>query len=107
NNIFGNYIGACFLYRSEVFHRNNGYNENFFLVEDYDFWLRAMIHSKFSHISESLYFYRKHDNTLTAQISNKELHKQIWKDNVSKMYKQFIALSAAATPEFADFLTDL
>ena len=30
NIIFGNFVGCCFLYKKEVFVRNNGYNEIFF-----------------------------------------------------------------------------
>lgn len=89
NIIFGNFIGCCFLYRKEVFHRNRGYNENYFLVEDYDFWLRAVVHSRFCQTKKILYNYRKHDESLTNQIATDSTKKDIWKANINKMYNNF------------------
>ena len=54
----------------EVFEKNKGYDENRFLVEDYDFWLRAIAHSRFYQIRKKLYKYRRHDTSLTHQIAN-------------------------------------
>ena len=39
NGILHNWVGACFLYKREVHDRLYGYDENLFLVEDFDFWL--------------------------------------------------------------------
>jgi glycosyltransferase involved in cell wall biosynthesis len=89
NIIFRNYIGSCFLYRKEVFERNKGYNENYFLVEDYDFWLRAISHSRFYQLRKKLYQYRKHDTSLTHQIAFNDEKKEIWNENVTKMYSHF------------------
>lgn len=89
NIIFRNYIGNCFLYKKEVFERNKGYNENCFLVEDYDFWLRAIEHSRFFQLEKKLYKYRKHDTSLTHQIAVNNEMKQIWNENVTKMYINF------------------
>lgn len=58
-------VGACFLYRSEIAEKVGGYNENMFLVEDYEYWLRFGLVTKFFHLKESLYFYRMHANSLT------------------------------------------
>ncbi len=33
--------GACFLYKAHVHQQNKGYNPSTFLIEDYDFFLRA------------------------------------------------------------------
>ena len=80
-----NVVQACFLYRSAVTEKLSGYDESLFLVEDYDFWLRAKRHFDFHHIDETLYDYRMHDGALTTtkqkairdkanQILLRELH---------------------------------
>ena len=66
--LFGNLIGASFLYKKEVFTRLNGYDESLFLVEDYDFWLRAAAYYKLYHINENLYRYRLQNQSLTNEI---------------------------------------
>jgi glycosyltransferase involved in cell wall biosynthesis len=63
--LFGNRIGAAFLYRAEVTRRLNGYDESLFGVEDYDFWLRAARSFAFVTIDEDLYLYRRHEGSLT------------------------------------------
>lgn len=73
NLLFGNNIGACFLYKKEVFIRNGGYDEALHTIEDYDFWLQAQVHSKFKHIPNILYNYRKHESSLTSQIKSENL----------------------------------
>ena len=70
--------GACFLYKAAVHERNNGYNIANFLVEDYDFFLRASLHSKFIYLQQpQLYFYRLHPASLTGTSASTvfELHK--------------------------------
>jgi len=89
NLIFGNVISCCFMYRKEVYQRNNGYNEAYFLIEDYDFWLRASIHSKFYQINQSLYNYRKHEQSLTNQIIVDPEKNNLWKKNVKAMFLSF------------------
>lgn len=61
-----NVVGACFLYRRRVQDCLKGYNENLFLVEDYDFWLRAYENFTFGQLHEKLYYYRRHVNSLTG-----------------------------------------
>lgn len=89
NLIFGNVIGSCFLYKRNVFQKNNGYNETLFLIEDYDFWLRAIFHSKYYKLEEFLYNYRKHEDSLTNQINTISDKQIIWKKNIEKMYLEF------------------
>jgi len=63
-----NQIGACFLYRKSVFISVQGYNENLFGVEDYDFWIKCYNYGyKFAKIGENLYLYRFHGNSLTEK----------------------------------------
>lgn len=58
-------VGACFLYRADVAAKVGGYDEELFLTEDYDYWLRCGLVTKLFHIEESLYFYRTHKGSLT------------------------------------------
>ncbi len=68
----GNPIGACFMYTREVHEKLNGYDESKFLVEDYDFWLRAKRYFKFYLLPEYLYDYRIHGSSLT-ETRNREI----------------------------------
>lgn len=65
--LFGNPVGAAFLYRSEVPVELGGYDESLFGAEDYDFWLRAARRFRFTAINEDLYLYRRHPASLTDQ----------------------------------------
>jgi glycosyltransferase involved in cell wall biosynthesis len=59
-------IGACFLYRRKVHERLGGYAEDLYLVEDYDFWMRASKLFKFGWLQRDLYLYRSHPHSLTS-----------------------------------------
>lgn len=63
--LFGNRIGAAFLYRAEVTESLGGYDTALFGVEDYDFWLRAARRFHFVTLDEDLYLYRRHEGSLT------------------------------------------
>lgn len=65
--LYGNNIGACFLYRARVTEALGGYDTRLFGVEDYDFWLRAARSFAFVALPEDLYIYRKHGGSLTSQ----------------------------------------
>lgn len=62
-----NVVGACFLYRRQVQEQLGGYAEDLFLVEDYDFWLRASTRFRFAFLNEDLYLYRWHARSLSLQ----------------------------------------
>jgi glycosyltransferase involved in cell wall biosynthesis len=68
--IYGIQIGASFLYKKEVFNYLNGYDIELFLLEDYDFWIRASFKFKFFHLKENLYQYRLNPFSLTSKIQN-------------------------------------
>jgi hypothetical protein len=89
-----NVIGACFLYKSEVFERLNGYDENLFCVEDYDFWLRAYRGGcRFVPLHQSLYVYRDHKDSLTVQ------KKELIAERTAALVKHHLsALNAAKEP---------
>jgi len=61
-----NTIGACFLYKSIVHHKLNGFDINRFLLEDWDFWVRAYEHFNYLKMDENLYTYRWHDKSLSV-----------------------------------------
>jgi glycosyltransferase involved in cell wall biosynthesis len=66
NLVLGNVVGACFLYRREVQDAVGPYDETLFLAEDYDFWLRAAQRFQFVALDTELYFYRQHQQSLSA-----------------------------------------
>lgn len=61
-----NVIGACFLFRRELFVELGGFVESLFLVEDYDFWLRASLRHRLEPLAETLYCYRVHPRSLST-----------------------------------------
>ena len=60
----GNHIGACFLYTRRLYKSVGDYDPELFLVEDYDYFLRAASRFHFCHLSEPLYYFRRDDATL-------------------------------------------
>lgn len=86
--LYGNKIGASFLYKKEVFEELNGYNESLFLLEDYDFWLRASIKFNFYHLDANLYQYRLHSDSLTSGIQHHKEKKSKHEKGVSEMFKK-------------------
>jgi glycosyltransferase involved in cell wall biosynthesis len=64
---FRNVVGACFLYRRTIHEQLGGYAEDLFLVEDYDFWLRASTQFNLRFLDQDLYLYRWHGQSLTLQ----------------------------------------
>ncbi len=61
-----NCVGASFLYRRAVHEKLGGYDESLFLVEDYDFWLRALCNFRISPLHQDLYLFREHTSSLTS-----------------------------------------
>lgn len=61
-----NVVGGCFLYRRAIDDALGGYDEGRFLVEDYDFWLRAAMQFRLALLDVDLYRYRRHGGSLTA-----------------------------------------
>ena len=76
--LIDNVVKACFLYKKEVHKKLNGYNPDLFLVEDYDFWIRATFENfKFYQLTEKLYYYRFHENSLT-ETRRKDISKALY-----------------------------
>lgn len=60
----GNHIGACFLYTRRLYETIGDYDPELFLVEDYDFFIRASKKFRFAHLAQPLYWFRRDDETL-------------------------------------------
>lgn len=103
--INGNCVGASFLYKREVYESLKGYNEDLFLVEDYDFWLRALTTFKFSYLPESLYCYRSHRDSLSSQISKNEEKYNLWIKNLSYMFQVFLSNYTTKSVFFSEVFT--
>jgi glycosyltransferase involved in cell wall biosynthesis len=114
NNIYDGFTewlgcGACFLYKSEIFIANNGYNPGAFLIEDYDFFMRAFLKFNFSYLPRyDLYYYREHESSLTStqgdvvndlqkimierQLSG--LEKKLPRNQLMLLYRKFAVFNA-------------
>lgn len=87
----GNLIGACFMYKREVYKNVGDYDINLFLAEDYDYWIRINKYGKIKHISEDLYYYRLHEGSLTETRKN-DINLQTFK--VLEKHFMFLYLNA-------------
>lgn len=83
--LYGNVIGGCFLYKRELLDRVGEYDPNLFLAEDYDYWIRIWKAGTIVHMHENLYFYRRHEGSLTASR-----HEQIYNQTYRLVEKHFL-----------------
>lgn len=65
NMIYQNSVGASFLYRRKIYDEIGGYSPEWFLVEDYEYWLRVYKRYRMMHVEDILYQYRFHDQSLS------------------------------------------
>ncbi|MFN4892146.1 MAG: glycosyltransferase family 2 protein [Bacteroidota bacterium] len=82
--------GACFLYRSELHHQVGGYDPSAFLIEDYDFFLRASLITRFAYLpTTDLYLYRHHAESLTSLYGfyNIDLQKIVIERQLSRLLR--------------------
>lgn len=84
--LFGNTIGSSFLYKREVYNALKGYNESLFLVEDYDFWLRASKLYPLVKVNKNVYTYRLQNQSLTSEIQNDVKINKIHSDGLITMF---------------------
>lgn len=61
-----NIVGACFMYTRKVYETVGEYDTELFLVEDFDYWQRVLMQFEAVAISDVLYDYRWHENSLTS-----------------------------------------
>jgi glycosyltransferase involved in cell wall biosynthesis len=117
--------GACFLYRRAVHAANNGYNPGAFLIEDYDFFVRAFLRFRFHYLpTTALYFYREHGASLTATQSAAindiskiflernlpGLEKKLPKNEIALLYRKLAVhygLSKNNAQKYAEYLDKL
>lgn len=72
-----NCVGACFMYRRDVYREVGSYNADKIYVEDYEYWLRVLRkYGKIGHIPQILYGYRIHGDRLTER-KKAEIRKQL------------------------------
>ena len=63
--LYKNSVGASFLYRRKIYDEIGGYSPEWFLVEDYEYWLRVYKQYRMIHVEDVLYQYRFHDQSLS------------------------------------------
>ena len=73
NLINQNVIGACFMYRADIAKKIGGYEPDFFLAEDYEYWLRFFLNSEIYKHNLNLYEYRLHSKSLTAASRERQI----------------------------------
>lgn len=72
-------LRGCFLYRRKIMDRVGSYDKNWYLVEDWDFWIRALRAGfKFKAIPDDLYEYRLHSGS-EAEKQKQEIDEQVAK----------------------------
>lgn len=59
-----NTVGACFMYTRAVQEAVGPYDQELFLVEDYDYFIRIAQRFRTCHIPEALYYFSRHDDSL-------------------------------------------
>jgi len=62
-----NVVGPCFLYRREVMGAVGAYDPHCYGAEDYDMWLRIAQRFGIVALSDVLYVYRHHPDSITAR----------------------------------------
>lgn len=107
NMLFWCPCGACFMYRTTTAEKIGGYDENNFLVEDYEYWLRIMLEGNIGRIDEVLYFYRHHKNNLTTTRKQeiyekdkelKDKYRPVYYEKWSELEKQVEEILAFGEP---------
>jgi len=74
-----NCVGGCFLYRRTVYEELGAFDQDFFLVEDYEYWLRVRAHFGMKRLDDILYCARLHERSLTATHTPREVQTQVEK----------------------------
>lgn len=99
--IIENVVGACFLYRKNVAQKVGLYDLNYFLCEDYEYWLRTGLSTKLKRINKCLYKYRYHKDSLSYKHKKSVIAMGI---NIQKKYKSFYVNTSDKQAQFYAFL---
>jgi glycosyltransferase involved in cell wall biosynthesis len=73
----GCYASGAFLYRRSVYEKLGGYDERFFLAQDYDYWLRAYAHFALGHLDRFLYYNLVHPGQQTSRFSTEIIEDEL------------------------------
>jgi hypothetical protein len=95
----GNHIGACFMYTRKLYESVGEYDPELFLVEDYDYFMRAAQHYRFCHVAEPLYYFRRDEDTLYLSR-----FAEVKASDVLVRYKNGFIDAAVAADTFATLL---
>lgn len=74
-----NPVGACFMYTRLVYEQVGEYDDNYALVEDFDYWQRICMKFSFIVLEDILYEYRWHDGALTSTMKKEQFYKTMEK----------------------------
>ena len=107
--MFNDCVGACFMYKRCVLHELGEYDVSFFLVEDYEYWVRIIIYyGHIGWINEKLYLYRVHNGSL-SETRKMDVRKQLLKlrkKHLSKIIEYYRNNLSYITRIYVDFLRD-
>lgn len=81
-------VGICYLATRESF-ASTGFREEFFLAEDLDFWIRALMRYRAAPLHEDLALYRQHGGTLTkthTRVQVLNVHRRILDRHLDNMH---------------------
>lgn len=84
NLYYNDCVGACFLYRADAAKEMEGYRADWFLVEDYEYWLRMAEKHVIRHLPDNLYEYRYHGASLTETKRN-QISEQLYKLRMERL----------------------
>ena len=76
------YINACFLYRRACQEKVGLYDPKLVGTEDWDYWIRISRHFKMLHVNQTLYKFRIHESSLSANrehLVRYEKVAEVWK----------------------------
>ena len=94
-------VGACFLYKSSVAKVVGEYDTNSFYMEDHDFWLRFLLEAPIGMINDVLYFYRRHEASLTVKSNDKAARLRIL------LKLKYLPLYKEKFPKYKDMMIKL
>lgn len=84
NLYYNDCVGACFLYRAAAAKEIGGYQAEWFLVEDYEYWLRMAERHTIFHLPDNLYEYRYHGTSLT-ETKRSQISEQLYKLRMERL----------------------